>query len=290
MNTSVSVIIPTHNRSQLVLRALTSVFAQTCDAFEVIVVDDGSVNNGSGDDTHALITASFPQVHYIYQHQQGVSAARNTGIRNATGEWLAFLDSDDEWLPEKLARQITALKAQPEFKLSHSDEIWIRHGTRVNPMKKHAKQGGWIFPKCLPLCAISPSAVMVHHSVFEKVGLFDESLPACEDYDMWLRICSRYPVLYIDTPLIKKYGGHEDQLSKKYWGMDRFRIQALEKIIQSGTLNEKDRHDALEMLMQKVHIYLQGAKKRSRHDEVEHYESMLARHAGDTPTVEYATP
>lgn len=285
MNTPVSVIIPTHNRSQLVLRALASVFAQTCNAFEVIVVDDGS-----GDNTHALITASFPQVHYMYQHQQGVSAARNTGIRNATGEWLAFLDSDDEWLPEKLTRQFTALKEQPGFKLIHSDEIWIRHGKRVNPMKKHAKQGGWIFPKCLPLCAISPSAVMVHRSVFEKVGLFDESLPACEDYDMWLRICSHYPVLYIDTPLIKKYGGHEDQLSKKYWGMDRFRIQALEKIIQSGTLNEKDRHDALEMLMKKVHIYLQGAKKRSRHDEVEHYESMLARYSGYTSTVEYATP
>ncbi len=180
--TTISVIIPTYNRAHTLSRALDSVLAQTHPADEVIVIDDGST-----DSTVELLQNSYPNVTLIQQQNRGVSAARNSGIRASHSEWVALLDSDDEWLPDKLNKQLALVSQQPEYKIIHSDEIWIRYGVRVNQMKKHIKKGGWIFQDCLPLCAISPSAVMIHRSVFDDVGLFDESLPACEDYDLWLR-------------------------------------------------------------------------------------------------------
>mgnify|MGYP001820585938 CR=1 FL=1 len=198
---NISVIIPTWNRAARLADALQSVFAQTLPAAEVIVVDDGST-----DDTRRLVRSRFPDARYIYQSNKGVSSARNTGIQAASGDWIALLDSDDHWLPDKLARQCERLRARPGYRICHSDEIWIRNGRRVNPGKKHAKYGGHIFRQCLPLCAISPSAVMIQRDLFDEVGLFDERLPACEDYDLWLRICARHPVLYIDKPLITKEG------------------------------------------------------------------------------------
>jgi len=256
---SISVIIPTHNRAHLLPRALDSVLNQTKRAEEIVIVDDGST-----DDTSDLIQSNYPEVITLHQSNRGVSAARNRGIREASGEWLAFLDSDDEWLADKLERQMAALGEHPETKVCHTDEIWIRCGRRVNPMKKHAKHGGWIFRKCLALCCISPSSVLIHRSVFSDVGQFDESLPACEDYDLWLRVTARYPVLYLPEKLLVKYGGHEDQLSKRHWGMDRFRIQALKKIIESDTLNENDRRAAEAMLAEKDRIYTEGARKRGK--------------------------
>ncbi|MES9936336.1 MAG: glycosyltransferase family A protein, partial [Sedimenticola sp.] len=227
----ISVIIPTHNRADLLERALKSVQAQTLPPLEVIVVDDGSE-----DHTREMVSEKFPRVRYLQQPNRGVSSARNLGISEARGDWIALLDSDDEWLPSKLASQKTRLESQPGHHICHTEEIWIRNGKRVNQMKKHTKQGGAIFQHCLPLCVISPSSVLIHKSVFREVGLFDESLPACEDYDLWLRICARYPVTYVEQPQIVKYGGHEDQLSRRHWGMDRFRLHALEKIITSGDI------------------------------------------------------
>ena len=269
-----SVIIPTYNRANLLPRALKSVQKQTLQADEVIVVDDGSTDN-----TVDLVQRCFPQFHILFQQRKGVSAARNLGIANAKNQWLAFLDSDDEWLPNKLAMQTNALNDQPQCLISHTEEIWIRNGKRVNPMKKHKKYGGFIFKKCLPLCVISPSSVIMHRDLLDKVGLFDESLQACEDYDLWLRICANHPVSFIDVPLIRKYGGHDDQLSRRYWGMDRFRIQSLEKIIQSHELQVDDFRAAANMLLQKIDIYIQGAKKRGRDREVFTYELKKAKYA-----------
>ena len=95
--------------------------------------------------------------------------------------------------------------------------------------------------KCLDLCRISPSSVIIHKDIFNKVGLFNEKLPVCEDYDLWLRIAEKFPVLYLDEKLTIKYGGHLNQLSKKYWGMDRFRIIALENIIKKNFLLKKNK-------------------------------------------------
>jgi glycosyltransferase involved in cell wall biosynthesis len=268
----VSVIIPTRNRSVLLRRALASVTAQTMQPAEIIVVDDGSM-----DGTSRWLPDEFQSVRYVQQPHRGVSAARNRGVEEAGGEWIAFLDSDDEWLPAKLERQLAALHAHPEHALCHTDEIWIRRGRRVNPKDRHAKTGGFIFQRCLPLCVISPSSVMLRRSFLENVGGFDETLPVCEDYDLWLRICSRHPVLYLDEPLVIKHGGHSDQLSRRHWGMDRYRIRALQKIVDSGSLSTQDGEAALRTLVGKIEIYLTGARKRGKPD-VETYEALLAHY------------
>jgi glycosyltransferase involved in cell wall biosynthesis len=240
---------------------------------EVAVIDDGST-----DGTEDMVRRKFPQVNYFYQGNLGVSAARNLGIRQTTGDWLALLDSDDEWLPEKLAKQKAALASSPEYKICHTEENWIRNGIQVDVPKKYAKTGGWIFSHCLPLCAMSPSTVLMNRSVFEDVGLFDTQLPACEDYDLWLRITAHYPVLLLEQPQINKHGGHEDQLSGAYWGMDRFRISALQKIIETGQLSEQNRQAAVGMLLKKAGIYLNGVSKRGKIDEANHYRQLINRY------------
>ncbi len=271
MNLSVSVIIPTHDRAQVLCRALDSVLAQTVAPAEIIVVDDGSTDNTAG-----LVAERYPQVSYLYQPNQGVSKARNSGFEQSRGEWLAFLDSDDEWLPEKLERQMAALRQQPGFRLCHTDEVWIRNGKRVNPMNKHAKSGGFIFENCLPLCAISPSSVLIRRDLFERHEGFDEQLPACEDYDLWLRICVSDPVLFLDQQLLRKYGGHADQLSRKHWGMDRFRIKALEKVLHSGMLDARQVSAVTDTLLAKCQILANGARKRGNMERAEHYTTKLA--------------
>lgn len=262
----ISVIIPTHNRAHVLARAIESVLAQTLKPFEIILVDDGS-----NDLTAELINSHFPECLYVSQNNQGVSSARNHGIRIARGDWLAFLDSDDEWLPGKLAAQQKKIGGKLEHRLCHTEEIWIRNGKRVNAMLKHAKSGGYIFRQCLPLCLISPSSAMIHRSVFEELGVFDESLPACEDYDMWLRICSREPVDFVEEAQIIKYGGHADQLSGRFWGMDRFRVQALEKLLEESHLRDSDRIATINMLLKKLSILTKGAIKRGKKETVDHY-------------------
>jgi len=266
----ISIIIPTFNRSEYLKRALDSVYKQTVFDYEVIVIDDGST-----DETAEMIRINYPDVNYVYQKNAGVSSARNKGLEQAKGDWLAFLDSDDEWMPEKLYKQLDLLKAHPEQKVCHTEEVWIRNGVRVNQMKKHQKTGGWIFPQCLPLCAMSPSSIVIHRSIFEDVGVFDTQLPACEDYDLWLRITAKYPVLYITEPQILKYGGHEDQLSRKYWGMDQYRITALQKIIKENKLSAENKQQAIAMLLKKAKIFQQGAVKRGKTEQAEYYQQII---------------
>lgn len=253
----ISVIIPTFNRAQEVDRALQSVFKQSFKPHEIIVVDDGST-----DETAKLIKQCYTgSVRYVYQSNSGVSRARNRGVSCAQGNWIAFLDSDDEWLPEKLLRQISSLSENPSISFCHTDEIWIRHGKRINPMHKHRKQGGWIYEKCLPLCVISPSSVLIKKDIFETLGGFDESLPACEDYDYWLRYCCRYPVLFVEEPLLIKHGGHSDQLSKKYWGLDRFRVKSMLKLLMSDVLSPNQRFLTENAFIEKCRILENGALK-----------------------------
>ena len=270
-NNSISVIIPVYNRCRLIDRAIKSVLGQTIPPDEIIVIDDGST-----DGTDEIIKNSYPDVILIKQENRGVSCARNNGIKNAKGTWVALLDSDDEWLPVKLEKQLLALQANSSNKICHTDEIWIRNGVRINPMKKHRKYGGNIYKYCLPLCVISPSSIIIHKEIFEDVGLFDENIPVCEDYDLWLRICSRYPVLYLPDKLIKKYGGHDDQLSRQYWGMDRFRIRALEKMINDPVLSENDRMATVATAINKARILKKGLMKHGREKEAEKMMKKLA--------------
>ena len=274
---NISVIIPSYNRRDLLKRALLSVYSQTWVPTDVTVIDDGST-----DGTKAMLRQEFPQTNYYYQENRGVSAARNLGIRQTTGDWLAFLDSDDAWLPEKLDRQKAALATNSEYRICHTEENWIRNGIRVEVPKKYAKTGGWIFSYCLPLCAISPSTVLIQRSVFADIGLFDSQFPACEDYDLWLRITAHYPVLLLEQPQINKHGGHEDQLSIAFWGMDRFRISALQKIIDAGQLSEQNRLAAVNMLIKKAGIYLNGVTKRGKTEEADYYRQLIKRYAINT--------
>ena len=264
---SVSVVVPTYNRAHLINRALQSVVSQTYTPLDLIVVDDGS-----SDDTCELVRIDYPHATLLSQSNRGVSAARNRGISVAQGDWIAFLDSDDAWCESKIEKQFEALAKEPRSRICHTDEIWIRNGLRVNPMNKHLKTGGNIFKQCLPRCVISPSAVLLHRSVFEDFGSFDEELPACEDYDLWLRLCAKLPVTYLPDKLVVKYGGHGDQLSKKYWGMDRFRIASLEKLIRSGALTNVQVQSATNEMLKKLDIYLQGARRRGNQDDCLSYE------------------
>jgi len=252
----ISVVIPSYNRRHTLGRAIQSVIDQTSAVEEIILVDDGSTDN-----TSEVISRDYPQVSIIQQPNRGVSAARNRGIAAASHEWIALLDSDDSWQSHKIARVREAQEKHSGFVLYHSNEIWIRRGVRVNPMIKHGKAGGWIFHKCLALCAISPSATVVKKSILESLGSFDEELPACEDYDLWLRLCNRYPVHYIDETLITRYGGHQDQLSRRFWGMDRFRIRALDRLLRQEKLKTDSHQAARNMLLSKLEILLKGAVK-----------------------------
>jgi glycosyltransferase involved in cell wall biosynthesis len=267
----ISVIIPTYNRGWIIKEAIDSVMAQNYRDFELIIVDDGSTDN-----TSDILNSYHGDILVFRQENRGVSAARNRGILEASGRFIAFLDSDDLWLPQKLFRQVEFFNKNPDAKICQTEETWIRNGVRVNPKRKHKKPCGMIFEPSLALCLISPSAVMIRRSLFEKVGGFDETLPACEDYDLWLRISCRYPVYLIETPLIIKRGGHNDQLSASP-GLDKFRIKSLNRIIESNLLSKSQYRAAVKTLRQKCMIYSAGCRKRGREDEALYYMTLSKR-------------
>lgn len=269
----VSVIIPTYNRAEWIREAIDSVLVQEYEPKECIVVDDGST-----DETPRVLAAYGDRIRVISQSNRGVSAARNCGITAAAGELLAFLDSDDRWFPEKLSVQVDFFDTHADAMICQTEEIWIRDGRRVNPRTHHKKPAGRIFIPSLALCLVSPSAVMMKKKLLDIVGGFDESLPACEDYDMWLRVSCRYPVYLIDRPLIEKRGGHADQLSKSP-GLDRFRIAAIIKAIKSGRLSPEEYRAAESTLKEKCRIYAAGCQKRGREDEARYY-LTIAEKAG----------
>lgn len=276
----VSVVIPTFNRRDFLTDALDSVLAQTYPRTEVMVIDDGST-----DGTGARVTERFPAVRYQWQENRGPSAARNHGCRLAQGEWVAFLDSDDRWQPRKLERQMGFLLENPRYEACYTDEIWIRRGVRVNPRNIHRKYSGWIFPHALPLCTISPSSILLKRSLLQSLapgpgdGPFDESLPVCEDYDLWLRLCARHPVYFLEEKLIVKQGGHADQLSTRDWGNDRYRVRALRKVVEdrSSWFSDGQKNLAAGELAAKCRVLAQGFHKRGKTAEAALYTDLIRR-------------
>jgi glycosyltransferase involved in cell wall biosynthesis len=246
-----------------VVHAINSVLRQTYQGFEIVVVDDGSTDQTFT--TLQEIQTRHPHLKIIKQKNRGVAAARNAGVKIAKGEWLAFLDSDDSWEPGKLQAQIDFVKKYPKFQIVQTRERWIRNGERVNPHQKHQMQSGHIFEQSLELCLISPSAVLISKALFEDLGGFDESFPACEDYELWLRLTAQHPVGLIEEALTIHTGGHNDQLSRKYWGMDRFRIRAIQKLLDSYILlTPQQTQTALKVYLKKHRVLRQGALKRKR--------------------------
>ncbi len=274
MQPVLTIIIPTFNRAGFLKESVLSVLAQTFTDYELIVIDDGST------DLTQEVMLEFPRVRYVAcPENSGVSHARNLGIGMARGRYICFLDSDDLWVKNKLERQIRWMESHSDCQVCYTDEIWIRKGVRVNPMNKHRKYSGDIFAPSLPLCIVSPSSVLMRSSLFDEVGLFDEDLPVCEDYDLWLRISLKYPVHFIEEKLIVKQGGHEDQLSTKYWGMDRFRVVALEKLLRESSLSEERRGLVVKTLLQKCGILVQGFSKRGKVQEAERYQVLIEKYS-----------
>ncbi len=272
----ISVIIPTYNRLSFLDKAIASVFCQRRDGFELIIVDDGSTDN-----TAEFISAYQKDIKYIYQANQGPAAARNTGIRVAGGELIAFLDSDDWFAPQKLQVQAAAMEAEPQYLISHTDEIWYRRGKLLNQKKKHFKPGGLIFEKCLRMCVVGMSTVMVRRALFDQIGLFDERLPCCEDYDFWLRASLVSSFLKIDQPLTFKEGGRSDEVSMQFrTGMDKFRIRALVGLLEKNTLTDDQRQLASGELSRKCRIYGNGCIRHGRPEEGEEYLALGERYFG----------
>ncbi|MBN2078918.1 MAG: glycosyltransferase [Spirochaetes bacterium] len=256
-----SVIIPVYNRHEAARRAVDSVLAQTFGDYELILVDDGST-----DDTSRLEEEYRGRIDFIRISHGGVSAARNGGIGRASAPWIAFLDSDDLWLPGKLERQARFIRERPEFLIHQTGETWIRRGRRVNPRRRHLMREGRIFIESLELCLVSPSAVVMARELFARHGLFDEDLPACEDYDLWLRVTKDEAVGLVPEPMVIRHGGHPDQLSSRYWGMDRFRLYSIIKLLErhGNKLPDNYRTAAIETAKGKARILMKGSKKRSR--------------------------
>ena len=265
----VSAIIPTYNRWPMVGEAVESVLAQTAADYELIVVDDGST-----DETRRRLRGYGARLTVLTQSRRGVSAARNRGASRASGKYLAFLDSDDFWHPGKLRRQLDFMESNPQVEICQTDEIWIRNGVRVNPRRKHRKLSGDIFRASLGLCLVSPSAVMMRRELFERAGGFDESLPVCEDYDLWLRISKDTQVPLIPEALVTRRGGHADQLSRSTWGFDRFRVISIANLIEAGLDAEKAGW-ALEAMAKKVTILARGFRKRGNEAMAQAYEERL---------------
>jgi len=255
-----SVIIPVFNREILLPRAIESVLNQSFKDFEIIVIDDGST------DKSAQVAQSYG-VRVVKRKNGGVAAARNLGIKLSKGNIIAFLDSDDEWKKDKLKIQYEFFRQNPSYKIHQTDEIWIRDGKFLNKKKIHQKKEGYIFENSCELCLISPSAVAIKRELFDEVGLFDESLRVCEDYDLWLRITKKYPVGFSKDRAVIKYGGHSDQLSKSETAMDRFRIKAL--------LKHKDMPYALKVAKKKCKIVLKGAYKHNNKEFIAEFEPIL---------------
>jgi glycosyltransferase involved in cell wall biosynthesis len=256
----VSVIIPVYNRRLMVQEAVASVLEQDFQDYEIIIVEDGSDNLQSMFRPEVMKET----VRYYYRPHKGVSAARNFGATVANGHYLAFLDSDDLWTKNKLSKQMEFFKRNPDYRACYTNERWYLRGEHLNQKEKHKKYHGWIFDKCIPLCIISASSIVMEKKVFNDLGGFDETLPACEDYDLWLRLALKYPIAYLNEPLVIKRGGRDDQLSKKYWGMDRWRIKALEKVLRMG-LSEEQQERVIEEIVRKYDVLINGAWKRSNY-------------------------
>ncbi|MBL6621960.1 MAG: glycosyltransferase [Rickettsiales bacterium] len=272
----VSVIIPNYNRKLIINKAIKSVLEQSYNNIELIIIDDGSIDN-----SYEYLKDKYQQEKRIILLKithSGVSAARNKAIKIAKGKWIAFLDSDDFFHLDKISKQIKYLQENPNYKICHSEEIWFKNQVRINPKKKHLKIGGDIFKRSVELCSISISTVIIHQDIIEDIGLFDENLPACEDYDYWLRVTAKYKTLFLPEYLTTKFGGHADQLSQKYYAMDRFRIYALAKIIEAGNLTKEQYEFARNILQKKLMIFLQGAKKHNNLEEYNEYSSKYAKY------------
>jgi len=279
----VSVIIPTYNRKTLVLEAVESVLQGTFRDFELIVVDDGSTDGTLETLSQRGFTVS-PLFLISLPHTGLPGLVRNRGARIARGTYLAFLDADDLWLPQKLELQLKAHREASargqRYRISHTRELWVRQGKIVSQRKQKHRREGDVFRDALKKCILGPSTVMMEKSLFLEVGGFREDLKIAEDYELWVRITSWEPVLYLGQPLTVKRGGSPDQLSQTYPYIEPFRLKALKDLVDRGFfLHREDRQkEALEELVRKCLIHAEGCRKRGKLEEAAYWEEQAEKY------------
>ena len=269
----IDIIIPFYNRKHFIKKAIQSVQNQTFQDWFLWLIDDGSTDGGLESLQQELPPEKIKII--SLEKNKGVSFARNKGLKLSQRKWVAFLDSDDEWLPTKLEKQIEYGNKNPDKPLMHCNEIWIKNGRTLTQKKKHKKQGGRIFIPSTQLCCISPSAVLIKRSLFKEIGFFKEDFPVCEDYDLWLRITSRYEVGFLEETLVTKCGGHKDQLSMAYPAMDYWRVKALKEFLSDKNLFPEERKQVQKVLSEKCKILLNGYKKHKNLTNKKEVEDIL---------------
>lgn len=272
-----SVIIPSYNRVELTIRAIHSVLSQSYTDFELIVVNDGSSDN------YEKIKSIISKYNHIYIEQShgGVSKARNTGLLSASGEYIFLLDSDDEWMIDKLDNQVRFFEMHPDAVLSQTKEQWVRNGSNVQTPLHLEPGDGDCFIRSLHMCCVSSSSVGFKRTLIHEIGLFNEKLRICEDYDYWLRAVLRYPIFCIDRALVVKYSGTHPQLSNSEVAMDRYRVYALLSLLEyvhrcAFALTVDRRASIYEVLRKKTHILKNGAQKRGYENEVYVYHDIIS--------------
>ena len=299
----VSVVIPAYNRAALLREAVASVLAQSYAAFELIVVDDGST------DATAAFLRTACEVRLVRQDHTGMPGqARNAGARVARGEYLAFLDSDDLWLPHKLAVQVAAAAAAGDA-INHTRERWLRGGRVISQRGHRHRRSGDLFTDSLRKCIIGPSTVLLRREVFEAAGGFREDLEIAEDYELWLRLTARHPVGYVERESVIKRAGHGDQLSERYGHIELFRLHALRGLLEqdhrqhdkaapahiravgsirpnvwqegvaTACFTPRQRAAAAAELARKARIYAAGCRKRGRTTEADRYDALAQQWA-----------
>lgn len=224
---TVSAVVPAYNTAALLPRCIESILTQTVAVDEVIVVDDGSV-----DKTREVAESFGPRVRCISQANKGAAGARNCGIRSATGEWIALLDSDDDWVPNKIERQLEAVRQHPECDFIYSDATVILPdgSTAENFQADKEAPCGWVFDHLLQSCFVNGSTVMARRSALMEAGLFNESLRCAEDYDLWLRVSRRHQFWFVPEPLAF-YERQAESLTRNDAVMAASQIAVLEPIL-----------------------------------------------------------
>jgi len=266
---NVAVVIPVRDRAGMVVEAIASVLEQTYRDLGIVVVDDGSTDGSAAAAEEALAGSALP-ARVLPTPPRGVAAARNAGAAQLDARWVAFLDSDDLWLPAKLERQVAWLGARPAYRVAQTDERWIDAGRHRNPRLRHRKEERLFF-RSLGCCLVSPSTVVLSREAFAAYGGFDEAFPVCEDYELWLRVTAREPVGLLPEALVVKRGGHPGQLSRSTWGLDRWRIAALVKLLAGTDLDPSERAAVIDVVREKCAILAGGARRRGREAEAARY-------------------
>jgi len=264
-----SVIIPTYNRLSFLKEAISSVHNQSFKNYELIIVDDAST------DETAQYLSSLQNCTVLKNNiNKGVSYSRNKGIEQAKGNYIAFLDSDDLWEPTKLEKQAQFFKTQPNTYVCHTNEVWLRNGTHMNQSKHHKKQAGFFIERAVHLCLVSPSSVAIKRDILIEEGMFDTTLPVCEDYDLWLKLNLKYPFGFLDEALVIKQGGHTDQLSQKLPAMDMYRIKSMLNILSDRVLTSEQKQIFVQAIRKKHKILYKGALKHQNQDVIQFCESV----------------